>query len=131
MQCMPCKSTEPKQPQSVPSFIIPVARDVVVDVTSSSRIHRQHITCFRCGGPFHVKAECSHWRVKVCSSWVRGTCVDTFCSFAHGEEQLRKPWVPVCVRIYKSEGRVKRLGCGRVGHTFRSCPFPPDANQCS
>ena len=108
---------------SKPKYAIPKALNVTVDVPFGfARVQRQFLTCFRCGGSHHYKSECGHFRTKICSAWERGQCNEIFCSFAHGESELRTPWVPICIRIVKVDGRIRRMGCGETGHTYRTCP---------
>lgn len=86
---------------------------------------RSHITCFRCGESGHYKSECFHWRTRLCFHHMKGVCDDPFCSFAHGNSQLRSPWMPRCVRVVKHNGHLISLGCKRFGHTFKYCPYRP------
>ena len=103
-------------------FEIPSQVDVVLDMPCAfARVQRQFLTCFRCGGNHHYKSECGHFRTKMCAAWLKGACEEMFCSFAHGESELRRPWVPVCVRVVKIDGKIRRLGCGETGHTYRTC----------
>lgn len=109
-------------PKTKDNFIIPFQVDVVMDMPFAfSRVQRQYLTCFRCGMGHHYKSECGHFRTKLCLAWMRGQCEELYCSFAHGNHELRRPWVPVCVRVIKVDGKIRRLGCGESGHTYRSC----------
>ena len=83
---------------------------------------RAMITCFRCGEQGHFKSECMMWKTKICSNWLRGRCHHhecVTCGFAHGDKELRMPWIPKCVRVVKHAGRVEVLGCGKIGHESR------------
>ena len=101
---------------------IPVARDVVIDIAAhTGRIQRQFLTCFRCGQPHHYKSECHNFRTRMCNAWMNEQCNELYCSFAHGEAELRTPWIPMCIRIARVDGRIRRFGCGMQGHTFRQC----------
>ena len=90
---------------------------------SDSGFRARHITCFRCGEIGHYRSECHTFKVTPCEKYESGVCplAATQCPFAHGEE-LRKPWLSKCVRVVKNGGRVDVLGCGQIGHTFRTCP---------
>ena len=81
---------------------------------------RSIVTCFRCGETGHYRAECHHWRIHMCAKGA--ACADANCSGAHGPDELRRPWMPKCVRVVKQGNAIEILGCGRVGHTFRMCP---------
>ena len=106
-----------------PKLVIPKSLQVDVEIShGASRLQRQYLTCFRCGDAFHYKSECGSYRTRICTQWEKGVCEDAFCPFAHGVAFLRTPWVPKCVRIIKENGKIKRLGCGNIGHTYRSCP---------
>ena len=104
---------------------IPRSLDVTVHIPTEShyRGNRENLTCFKCGGAHHFKSECATWRTRICVRWKNGTCSEPFCSFAHGEEQLRTPWRPFCVKVIRSEdGQILTMGCRQYGHTFNSCP---------
>lgn len=81
---------------------------------------RNEITCFRCGERGHKKGECRTYRTKFCRR--PQLCDDVNCPFAHSSAQLRTPWLARCIRVIRSEGHLKKLGCGHTGHTFRECP---------
>lgn len=88
---------------------------------------RTEITCFRCGERGHKKGECRTYRTKMCRQ--PNDCKDVNCPFAHTTEQLRTPWVARCIRVIRSEGQLKRIGCGKTGHTFRECPYQTQPGQ--
>lgn len=92
---------------------------VVVHVRLEPRRDRSTVTCFRCGEMGHYRAECHVFRTRFCT---RRACVDKDCFFAHDASQLRRPWVPRCVRVEKVDGTITVRGCGQTGHTFRMCP---------
>ena len=74
------------------AFTIPKTRHVSV-VSAGNRVQRHNLTCFRCGGPHHFRSECSSFRTKLCSQWKVGCCQEAYCPFAHGIENLRRPWL--------------------------------------
>lgn len=91
----------------------------------------RRITCFRCGEFGHYRGECRSFKVQLCMRHRLGDCSVVNCPFAHGAAELRKPWLPKCVRVVKTGGWVEVLGCGEVGHTFRDCPHrPADDPRC-
>lgn len=106
-----------------PMAPLPKGVTVYVQCDSAERSPRC-ITCFRCGEFGHYRSECHNFKTQLCARHSVGECAlaAAVCPFAHGTEELRKPWLPKCVRVIKSFGRVDVLGCGEVGHTFRSCP---------
>lgn len=81
---------------------------------------RKDTTCFRCGERGHRKSECRTWKTKRCTNPV--CIVATQCAFAHGDAELRTPWVARCVRVVRKNGQMVPIGCGKVGHTFKDCP---------
>lgn len=81
---------------------------------------RSSVTCFRCGEKGHYRSECYTYKIRMCT--LQGTC-DPNCPFAHSAAELRRPWMAKCVRVVKMDGTVSVLGCGRVGHTYRMCPY--------
>tara|TARA_B110000008_G_C16916357_1_gene542884 strand:- start:705 stop:1061 length:357 start_codon:yes stop_codon:yes gene_type:complete len=110
--------------------MLPTGKKISI-VTSSENIKefmskipttRNQITCFRCGSQGHYKSECFHWKTRLCWHFNDNNCKDTNCAFAHGEHELRTPWLPRCVRIIKKDGVLICLGCKAVGHTFKHCP---------
>ena len=64
---------------------------------------------------------------------IRSDCVQTSqmalprddCSFAHGEHELRSPWISRCVRVVKHGSKLMCIGCNSTEHTFRRCPIHP------
>ena len=102
-------------------------RHLVFAITSDSlhdsvtALPRAEVTCFRCGEKGHKKGECRTYRTKMCRQ--PSDCKDPNCPFAHTAMQLRTPWVARCIRVIRADGQLKRIGCGRTGHTFRECPF--------
>lgn len=102
----------------------------------SSSLHEQNaeglsrldITCFRCGEKGHKKSECRMWKTKFCRNHV---CVPSEqCPFAHSQTEVRTPWMARCVRVIRSDnGQLQRIGCGKLGHTFRECPEIPSESM--
>ena len=84
---------------------------------------RSDITCFRCGERSHVKAECLHWKTRICWHFTNGKCTKKNCPFAHGNIELRTPWNLRCVRIVKMDGQFVDMGCGSTMHSYRNCPY--------
>jgi ribosomal protein L37AE/L43A len=93
------------------------------DILAFVEADRTKLICFRCGQPGHVRYNCMSWKVKLCIHHQNGGCTDPYCSFAHGEEELRTPWKMRCVRVVKQGGRLLCIGCNSSEHTFRKCPL--------
>ena len=111
------------------NIIIPSGDVIHINVqrqTRSNLTSRQFITCFRCGEQGHYRCECMTWKTRHCSHWDRSKCENSLlCPFAHGQRELRFPWVSKCIRIIKRDGGIVKLGCGQLGHTYRTCPQKP------
>lgn len=105
------------------SLCITTRAENIRDFMATIPTSRSQITCFRCGEQGHYKSECFHWKTRMCWHYLNSTCKDPNCSFAHGQIQLRTPWLPRCVRIIKKDGQLCMLGCKAYGHTFRCCPL--------
>lgn len=119
---MSIDASEPTEPATLPA--LPHGVTVYVRCEPAERSPRC-ITCFRCGECGHYRAECYTFKTQLCSRFALGECPlhAHACPMAHGAEELRRPWMPKCVRVIKSDGRVDVLGCGGLGHTFRACPY--------
>lgn len=83
---------------------------------------RSGFICFRCGEQGHLRYQCLTHKVRLCWHFQRGECTERYCSFAHGEQELRTPWRPRCVRVIKQDGTFVCVGCNSTEHTFRRCP---------
>lgn len=84
------------------------------------------IMCFRCSELGHSTEECLTFKTKLCKHYMNGWCIlddsRNHCSYAHGEAELRKPWLKKCVRVWsKKNGDACVGGCGKVGHTYTEC----------
>ena len=113
---------EYKLPKGIHIGIIASAIDVQKYMATNTT-PRTHITCFRCGEQGHYKSECFNWKTRLCWHFVNtNTCKEISCSFAHGENELRTPWLARCVRVIKKDGNLICLGCKEYGHTFKYCP---------
>lgn len=99
-----------------------VPAEAIRAFTVNAPTTRAQITCFRCGEQGHYKSECFHWRTRKCWHFSNASCRDPNCSFAHGDENVRTPWMPRCVRIVKKDGMLVCLGCKAYGHTYKYCP---------
>ena len=96
-------------------------------ISSFMDVDRSRLICFRCGEVGHVRYQCLTFRVRLCTRYQQGQCVDaTTCMFAHGPEQLRTPWKARCVRVVKHAGQLVCIGCNSSEHTFRKCPLHQD-----
>lgn len=110
---------------------LPVGKTIHITVSASSikaytsqmSIHRDLITCFRCAEQGHWKSECMLFKTRLCWHHKVKKCLDPDCPFAHSEEELRTPWKPKCIRVIKRDGKLIKLGCGSLSHTFRHCPY--------
>lgn len=106
-------------------------RDVHVTVTTSEvsafvETNRTRPICFRCGEPGHVRHQCLTYKVQLCWHHRNGECYNSPCPYAHGVEELRRPWMPRCVRVVKHNGQFVCIGCNSNEHTFRKCPLHQD-----
>lgn len=122
--CLPAEEEEPK-PTPRPQFVPPNQLEITVCVPTEqvTRGNREFLTCFRCSGLHHFRSECSTWRTRICTRWQAGNCNEQFCAFAHGESQLRTPWMSVCAKVVRGDdGRIRTIGCGAFGHTINRCP---------
>ena len=99
---------------------------VTVLLEAAVRRDRSAITCFRCGETGHYRAECHAYRTRLCT---RRGCDDANCFFAHGQAELRRPWLSKCVRVDKAGSTICIRGCGQVGHTYRNCPQSVDTRR--
>lgn len=107
-----------------PGPVVPDGVDVVCEYDGSKRA-RHSITCFRCGEYGHFRSECLTHKTRLCALYEIGECTAdaASCGFAHGEDDVRRPWQLKCVRVVRVASRVSVLGCGQIGHTYRMCPF--------
>lgn len=100
------------------------ARDIAVFLNPpASRHPTSHIVCFRCGEHGHTRSQCLTYKVRMCWHHMHRMCTDTYCTFAHGENELRQPWQLRCVRVVKQGDRYVSIGCNSAEHTFRKCPL--------
>lgn len=100
---------------------------VTSDTISNFMEHdRSNLICFRCGETGHVRYQCLTYKVRICWHYTNAKCTDLNCSYAHGEEELRSPWRPRCVRVIKHNGELICIGCNSTEHTFRKCPLHQD-----
>ena len=107
---------------SPPTICIVATSESIRSFMANTPTSRSQITCFRCAEQGHYKSECFHWKTRICYHFNRGNCRDATCSFAHGEKEIRSPWMPRCVRVVKQDGQLITLGCKKYGHTFKNCP---------
>lgn len=86
---------------------------------------RSTVVCFRCGEKGHLRYQCLTFKVRKCFRYEQGSCASSSagCTFAHGNAELRKPWLQKCVRVVKQKGKFICLGCHSSSHTFRKCPL--------
>ena len=87
---------------------------------------RHGMMCFRCGERGHARYQCLSYKVRLCWHHTNGNCHDPNCTFAHGVEELRTPWLQRCVRVVKQGGDLVCIGCNSTEHTFRRCPLHQD-----
>lgn len=110
---------------------LPIGKDIHVVISainiknyvSQPTIQREYITCFRCAEKGHWKSECMLYKTRLCWHNTINNCKDVDCPFAHSESELRSPWKPKCIRVIKKDGKLIKLGCGSLQHTYRYCPF--------
>lgn len=82
----------------------PSGRHLLVKVEctrENSFVDRNRITCYECGELGHRKSECRTWKTKLCKPQCCPS-LSTNCAFAHGEDELREPW------LYIKKGRFKK-----------------------
>ena len=106
-------------------YIITHSDDIRTYV-SNTPATRLQITCFRCGEQGHYKSECYSWKTRMCWNYLNSTtaqCNEVACSFAHGYNELRTPYLPRCVRVVKKDGVMITCGCRKFGHTYKCCPY--------
>ena len=111
-------------------FLVELGVDVYA-TTSAESINsfldedRSTIVCFRCGEKGHLRYQCLTFKVRSCFRFEQGRCLNSSanCTFAHGTEEMRKPWLQKCVRVVKQKGKFLCLGCHSTTHTFRKCPL--------
>ena len=100
---------------------------VMAEATAVARfadMDRSNMICYRCGEVGHVRYQCLTYKVRLC--WHNDSpsgCKDPNCTFAHGIQELRTPWMQRCVRVVKQNGRLISVGCLSTDHTFRKCPM--------
>ena len=97
--------------------------DAIKEYLNANSVNRSQITCFRCGEQGHYKSECFHWQTRLCWHFSNTYCKDANCSFAHGKQQLRTPWMSRCVRLIRRDSQLITLGCKEYGHTYKNCPY--------
>jgi hypothetical protein len=113
---------------------LPIGKDVHIIISALSIknyisqpvIQRDCITCFRCAEHGHWKSECMLYKTRLCWHKRVGKCIDMDCPFAHDNEELRTPWKPKCIRVIKRDGKLVKLGCGSLQHTYRQCHLNND-----
>ena len=82
----------------------------------------------------HNAEQCLRFKVKLCTYFMDGWCerddARVPCAYAHGEAELRRPWVKKCVRVWSElRGDACIGGCGKYGHTYSDCPLNRDVNE--
>ena len=103
---------------------VDIENSAVQEYMTRNPLSRSVITCFRCGQEGHYKSECLQWKTRLCWHHESGDCKDGgFCSFAHGQGELRSPWVPRCMRVIKKDNKIIKIGCMGIGHTYKQCPL--------
>jgi hypothetical protein len=112
------------KPESPVDLFVEIESVAVQEYMLKSNTPRSVITCFRCGEEGHYKSECLQWKTRICWHNQKGMCRDgNACSFAHDVSELRSPWIPKCMRIIKKDGKIYRMGCLAMGHTYKHCPM--------
>jgi hypothetical protein len=91
-------------------------------ITTFVEHHKPGVVCFRCGEKGHVRNQCLTFKTTLCWNGSSDKCSDPFCTFAHGNDELRSPRQPRCVRVVKQAGNLICIGCNSTTHTFRRCP---------
>ena len=117
-----------KLPQGMSIHVITHA-DNIRAFMCAAPTSRAQITCFRCGEQGHYKSECFHWKTRMCWHYLNDKCRDPGCSFAHGNAEIRSPWMPRCIRVIKRDGLLTCIGCKSYGHTYKYCPQRADAGE--
>lgn len=126
--CIPCNDKDAKEDEPRPQRGR-LGKQIHVSVSSYavtkfSDVERTSMVCFRCGERGHVRFQCLSYKVRQCWHYSSPTgCKDPFCTFAHGESELRTPWMQRCVRVVRHNGKLVSLGCLSTSHTFRRCPM--------
>ena len=64
----------------------------ISDIKTYSHSRDYKIGCYRCGESDHMRSECLYWRTRLCTHYIMGNCPRVSCPFAHGTDQLRRPW---------------------------------------
>ena len=92
-------------------------------ITENRTTCEQLVRCTRCAEIGHVASQCMSYKTRLCRFHAQGWCIHDAngdsCYYAHGEPELRMPWIKKCVKV--RNGIV--LGCLQLGHTFKRCPL--------